>query len=83
MPNTIPVTIEVEAGAAAAMADARTRAAMGRLVSRVLDPHPGPSELARAIAEAKAAARAAGLTDAAIDTELAAYNAERRGDPAA
>lgn len=37
-----------------------------------------PSELAGAIAEAKAAARAAGLTDAEIDTELAAYNAARR-----
>jgi hypothetical protein len=35
--------------------------------------------LAEAIAETKAEARAAGLTDAAIDAELAAYNAERRG----
>ena len=56
---------------------------MGRLVSRVLNPRPGPSELAQAIAEAKAEARAAGLTDADIDAELAAYNAERRGGPAA
>ncbi|HEV7266349.1 MAG TPA: hypothetical protein VGN83_15715 [Falsiroseomonas sp.] len=38
--------------------------------------HPG--ELARAIAAAKAEARAAGLTDAEIDAELAAYNTERR-----
>jgi hypothetical protein len=30
------------------------------------------------IAEMKAAARAAGLTDADIDAEFAAYNAERR-----
>jgi cytochrome c553 len=44
---------------------------MGRLVSRVLSPRPGPSELARAIAEA----RAAGLTDADIDAELAAHKA--------
>ena len=58
-------------------------AAIGRLVSRVLRPRQGPSELARAIAEAKAAARAAGLTDADIDAELAAYNAEQRGAPAA
>ena len=84
MPDTVPVTIEVDADAAAAMADARTRAAMGRLVSRVLAPQPGPSELARAIAAAKAEARAAGLSDAAIDAELAAYNADRRdGDPVA
>lgn len=83
MPDTVPVTIEVEPGAAAALGDPRTRAAMGRLVSRVLNPRPGPSELARAIAEAKAEARAAGLTDADIDAELAAYNAERRGGPTA
>ncbi|CAH2605990.1 Hydroxymethylglutaryl-CoA reductase (plasmid) [Rhodovastum atsumiense] len=40
-----------------------------------------PGELAQAIAEAKAAARAAGLTDVDIDAELAAYNAERRDAP--
>ncbi|MCG7354940.1 hypothetical protein ACX4M5_10645 [Roseomonas mucosa] len=83
MPDTVPVTIEVEPAAAAALGDPRTRAAMGRLVSRVLAPRPGPSELAQAIAAAKAEARAAGLTDADIDAELAAYNAERRSDPAA
>ena len=77
----IPVTIEVEPGVAAALADARTRAAMGRLVSRVLRPRPGPSELAQAIADAKAEARASRLIDADIDAELDAYNAERRGNP--
>lgn len=82
MPDaTVPVTIEVEPAAATALGDPRTRAAMGRLVSRVLSPRPGPSELARAIAEAKAEARAAGLTDADIDAELDTYNAERRGGP--
>ena len=45
----------------------------------MLRPHSGPSPLALAIAEMKADARAAGLTDADIDAELAAYNAERRG----
>ncbi|SDD96400.1 hypothetical protein [Belnapia rosea] len=83
MPDTVPVTIEVEPGAAAALGDPRTRAAMGRLVSRVLNPHPGPSELAQAIAAAKAEARAAGLTDADIDAELTAYNAEWRDSPSA
>jgi len=97
MPDTVPVTIEVEPAAAAALGDPRTRAAMGRLVSRVLNPRPGPSELARAITEATAEARAAGLTDADVDAELAAHNAElaahnaelaahngeRRGHPAA
>ena len=80
--RTVDITIPVEAGAANALADARTRAAMGRLVSRVLRPRPGPSELALAIAEAKAEARAAGLTDADIAAELDAYNAERRSPPA-
>jgi len=82
MDNTVDVTIPVEPEAAAALADARNREAVGRLVSRVLRPRSGPSPLARAIAEMKADARAAGLTDADIDAELAAYNAERRDLPA-
>jgi hypothetical protein len=83
MADTVPVTIEVDPVAAAALADARTRAAMGRLVTRVLHPRPGPSELAQAVADAKAEARGAGLTDTDIDAELDAYNAERRAAPAA
>jgi hypothetical protein len=82
MPNTIGITIEVDPEAAAALADARNRAAVGRLVSRILRPHAGPSALAQAIAEMKQDAAAAGLTDADIDAELAGYNAERRA-PAA
>lgn len=80
MPDTptVDVTIPVEPDVAAVLGDARTRAAMGRLVGRILRPRPGPSELARAIADAKAEARASGLTDADIDAELEAYNAERR-----
>lgn len=82
MDTTIDVTIPVEPDAAAALADARNRAAIGRLISRVLRPRSGPSALARAIAEMKEDARAAGLTDADIDDELAAYNAARRGPSA-
>ena len=78
MDRTVDVIIPVEPEAAAALADVRNREAVGRLVSRVLRPHSGPSHLARAIAELKAEARAAGLSDADIDAELAAYNAERR-----
>ena len=44
----------------------------------MLRPRSGPSPLAAAIAKLKAEARAAGLTDADIDAELAAYDAERR-----
>jgi hypothetical protein len=78
MGKTVDVTIPVDPEAAAALADARSREAVGRLVSRVLRPRSGPSPLAEAIAEIKADARAAGLTDADIDAELAAYNSERR-----
>ena len=78
MERTVEVIIPVEAEAAVALADERNRAAVGRLVSRVLRPRSGPSALARAIVELKAEARLGGLTDAEIDAELAAYNAERR-----
>jgi hypothetical protein len=78
MGKTVDVTIPVEPAAAAALADVRNREAVGRLVSRVLRPRSGPSPLARAIAELKAEASSAGLSDAEIDAELAAYNAERR-----
>jgi hypothetical protein len=78
MDRTVDVTIPVEPEAAAALADARNREAVGRLVSRVLRPRSGPSPLAQAITELKAEARAAGLTDAEIDAELAAYKAVRR-----
>jgi hypothetical protein len=75
---SVDVTIPVEPEVAAALRDARNRQAVGRLVSRVLRPRAGPNPLAQAIAEMKAEARAAGLTDADIDAELAVYNAERR-----
>jgi hypothetical protein len=78
MDRTVDVTIPVAAEAAAALADARNREEMDRLVSRVPRPRPGPSPLARAIAELKAEARAAGLSDMDIDAELAADNAGRR-----
>ena len=78
MDNTIDVTIPVEPEAAAALADARNREAVGRLISRVFSSRSGPSPLAQAIAALKAEVRQAGLTDTEIDAELAAYNAERR-----
>lgn len=78
MDTSIDVTIPIEPEAAAALTDPRNREAVGRLISRVLRPRSGPSALARAIAELKLEARAAGLTDAEIGAELAAYNAERR-----
>ncbi len=82
MPDMVEVPIPIEAGAVAAPADERTRAAMGRLVSRMLRPRQGPTEFASSIADAKAEAREGGLADGDIDAELEAYNAERRGPPA-
>jgi hypothetical protein len=79
MDNTIDLTIPVEPEAAAALTDTRNLEAAGRLISRVFNPRSGPSTLAQAIAELKQEARQAGLTDADIDAELAAYNAERQG----
>jgi hypothetical protein len=76
--SMVDLTIPVEPEAAAVLTDPRNREAMGRLVSRVLRPRTGPSPLAQAIADLKAEARAACLTDADIDAELAAYHAERR-----
>ena len=78
MDKTVDVTIPVDAEAAAALADARNRDAVGRLVSRVLRPQGGPSPLAQAIAELKAEVRPVGLTDVEIDEELSAYDTERR-----
>ena len=78
MDKTVDIVIPVDAEAAAALTDGRNRDAVGRLVSRVLRPHAGPGPLARAIADLKAEVRQAGLTDAEIDVEVAAHNAERR-----
>lgn len=78
MTSTIDATIPVEAAAAAALQDPATRVAVGQIVSRIFHDRPSHSPLAEAIRATKADARAAGLTDAEIDAELAAYNAERR-----
>ena len=78
MEQVVTIEIPVTSEAAAALADAERRAAVGRYVSRMLRGDKARDLLAEAIAEAKAEARAAGLTDADITAELEAYNAERR-----
>ena len=79
MPDTVLVTIPVSRQAAAALADEGRREKVGKLVSDMLRPlTPESDPLAALIAELKSEARADGLTDADIDAELAAYNAERR-----
>ena len=71
------IEIQVEAATAAALSDARRREAVGRLVDRLV--RPGADDPLIALFERTATeARQAGLTEAEIEAELAAYNAERR-----
>lgn len=71
------IEIPVEAATAAALTDTHRREAVGRLVDRLV--HPGADDPLAALLERTAAeAREAGLTEAEIEAELAAYNAERR-----
>jgi hypothetical protein len=59
------------------MSDSRRLEAVGRLVDRLF--RPGADDPLVALLERTAAeAREAGLTENAINEELAAYNAERR-----
>lgn len=79
MDEVVLVPIPVSPAAAAALADGERRRRIGELVSAILRPEaPERDPLAALIAQIKAEARADGLTDEAIDAELAAYNAERR-----
>lgn len=79
MPNLVEVAIPVEEKVAAKLRDPQQRAAVGRMLSRMLEPDTGVDRLMAAIDRLKADAQARGLTDALVDEELDAYNAERRG----
>ena len=71
------IEIPVEQATAAALSDVRRREAVGRLVDRLV--RPGADDPLIALFERTAAeAQAAGLGEAEIEAELAAYNAERR-----
>jgi len=80
MDSTVDVTIPVEVRAASELRDARTREAIGRLVSRLLQRQRQENieRLLAAIEQLSADAEAKGLTDDVLEEELAAYNAERR-----
>lgn len=84
MDNTVEVSIPVEADAAAALDDARIREAVGRVVSRMVRPSEDTDPLLAVMERLSADAAERGLTQAILDEELAAYNAERRelGSPA-
>ena len=71
------IEIPVEAATAATLSDIRRREAGGRLVDRLV--RPGADDPLTALFERTAAeAHGAGLTEAEIETALAAYTAERR-----
>jgi hypothetical protein len=77
MNEVTKIEIPVAEATAAALSDARRREAVGRLVDRLV--RPGADDPLIALFERIAAeAREAGLTEAEIEAELAAYNAERR-----
>ncbi|HWB49904.1 MAG TPA: hypothetical protein VG651_12400 [Stellaceae bacterium] len=79
MNDVAMVEVPLSKDAASALDNEQRRAAVGKLVSNLLRPSsPDSDPLARLIAEVKEDARAGGLTDAEVDAELAAYNAENR-----
>lgn len=78
MTKLVRIEIPVDEAAAATLRGARRRARIGRLVSQIARLYQGPDTLASVLDRTSAAAGASGLTDAEIDAELAAYNAERR-----
>ena len=80
MPDTVPVTIEAESDAAAALSDKARRARVGRLVSRMLRP-ASLDRLFEVMDAISAEAERRGLTDEILAAELAATNAERRNPP--
>jgi len=81
MPDTVPVTIEVEPEIAAALGDPATRARLERLIRRTLRP-VGVEALFAAMDALSDEARRRGLTDEILQAELDAYNAEGRDPPA-
>ncbi len=77
MNELVRVEIPVAPATAEAPADDHRRAAVGRLIDRLM--LRGAEDPLASLLEATAAqARDAGLADEEIDEELAAYNAERR-----
>ena len=71
----IPVTEET---ARRLGGDTRRTEAIGRLVDRMVRPSQEDDPLAAVLEATARAAQVAGLTEAEIEAELAAYSAERR-----
>jgi hypothetical protein len=79
MNEIVNVQLPVSREAADALKDDARREKIGKLVSDLLRPtSPAEDPLAALIATLKQEVRRDGLSDDAIDAELAAYNGERR-----
>lgn len=75
---TIEVAIPLDSETARTLENPARRAALGRYLDELLRSGRLRGVLAEKIAEAKREARANGLTDETIDTELEAWRSERR-----
>ena len=80
MNQVTTIQIPVEPDTAKALTDTQRRAAVGRLIDRIVRPTGGDDPLAAVLEAAARSAQEAGLSDDDVDNELAAYNAERRQD---
>jgi hypothetical protein len=75
--TTVDVAIPIDAAVAPALLDGAKRMLAGRLISRMFQP-ASVERLFDVMDAVGAEAERRGLTDEALDAELAAYNAERR-----
>ena len=78
MTKVSKIEIPVQAETALALSDPRRLEAIGRLVDLLIQSD-ADDPLTALFKRTSAEAEAAGLTEADIDAELAAYNAERQG----
>ena len=77
MNDMTKIEVPVEKATALALSDTRRLAAIGRLVDRLVQPGSDDPLLAL-FEQTSNEARSVGLLDEDIETELDAYNAERR-----
>jgi hypothetical protein len=75
--GVVRIEIPVDENAAEALGDPRRRAAVGRLVSRLLHPAADDDPLVALLEATSRDAAAAGLNEADIAAELAAWKVER------
>jgi hypothetical protein len=75
--GVVKVEIPIDEEAAVGLGDPNRLEAVGRLVSRLLKPTSNDDPFARLLDAIGDAAEKAGLTEEAVDQELAAWKAER------